>query len=245
MPYRTGGVARSAMRSTRALCPARFATALREARTGPSRKIPSALHAPQHSTPGERSGSTKSHHPQHHRSPLFEEVVARVGGDGPRALDVGQSELRQQLVDPLVARPVLEARTEAVRRPPTPARASAFATVDLPSSPPPGPGNARPAPPDSPRASSSTLSAPVDSGTRCARPRFMCAAGTVHTAPSKSNSSHSARRTSACLAAVNTRQRYRAQKAVFIQSVIFLSPHCDPTNDHLPIHLGNLWSVAG
>ena len=44
---------------------------------------------------------------------------------------------------------------------------------------------------------------------RCARARFMCAAGTVHTASLQSHSSHVARGTSACRGAVSTPKRIR------------------------------------
>ena len=47
-------------------------------------------------------------------SPVLEQVVARVGGESRRTLDVRQREHREQLVPVVLARPVLEAPSEPV-----------------------------------------------------------------------------------------------------------------------------------
>ena len=43
-------------------------------------------------------------------APVLEQIVARIGGDGRRAVHVRQRELQEQLVHVVLPRPVLEAR---------------------------------------------------------------------------------------------------------------------------------------
>ena len=88
---------------------------------------------------------------------------------------------------------------------PIPRSRTIFPIASLESIPPRAEGNTTPALSVSARASCSTTSAPLDSGTRCARFVFIRSAGMRHSRTSRSISSHCAPRTSPLRHAVSTR----------------------------------------
>ena len=133
----------------------------------------------------------------HRDTPAVEQVATPEGGFDPVAVEVGKHELVH-----------LARRVGALGRPSRKLDRNPCATasksrpcsksvrVEWFSTRPVGEGNTSPAPSKSSAAASSTSSARGESGTRCSRLAFMCSAGIVHTAASRSTCPQRALRTS-------------------------------------------------
>ena len=162
-----------------------------------------------------------------YRAALLEQVVARAGGDGRRTLDVRQRELRQQFVHVVLPRPVLEASIGTCgptpRPPPCATPASSPRCPSSPSHACPG----TPARRGSPCARRPARRAPAATTARGETSRSSSPpAGLTHTAPSRSNCSHVARRTSTCrdaVSAVNRIARF-VEGAQFVASILASAP---------------------